>query len=91
MKKKKYSDEKILAVLAEVDAGGATITETCRKHGISEPTFHRWRAEFTGVDKSTLARRRELEAENARLKKLLADTMLANEILKEVNERLGKL
>jgi putative transposase len=89
VKKRKFSDDKILAVLAEVD-GGTSITETCRKHGISEPTFHRWRAEFAGVDKATLVRRRELEEENARLKKLLADTMLANEILKEVNERLGK-
>lgn len=89
MKKKKFSDEKILAVLAEVD-GGATITETCRKHGISEPTLHRWRAEFSGMDRNSLARRRELEQENARLKKLLADTLLANEILKEANERLGK-
>lgn len=90
MKKKKFSDEKILAVLAEVEAG-ATIAETCRKHVISEPTFHRWKAEFAGLDKGSLARKRELEDENRRLKKLLAETLLANEILKEANELLGKL
>ncbi len=89
MKRRKFSDEKILAVLAEVD-GGATITETCRKHGISEPTFHRWRAEFAGMDKAALTKRRELEAENVRLRKLLADALLANEILKEANDRMGK-
>ena len=89
MKKKRFSDEKILLVLGEVD-GGATITETCRKHGISEPTFHRWRAEYAGLDKASLARRRDMEVENARLKKLLADALLANEILKEANARMGK-
>ena len=89
MKRRKFSDEKILAVLAEVD-GGATITETCRKHGISEPTFHRWRAEFAGMVKAALTKRRELEAENVRLRKLLADALLANEILKEANDRMGK-
>lgn len=90
MKKKKFSDEKILAVLAEAETG-ATIVETCRKHGISEPTFHRWKAEFAGLDKASLARKRELEEENARLKKLLAETLLANELLKEANAMLGKL
>ena len=90
MKKKKFSDEKILSILAEVESG-ATIGETCRKHLISEPTFHRWKSEFTGLDKASLARKRELEDENRRLKKLLAETLLANEILKDANERLGKL
>lgn len=89
MKRKKFSDDKIVAVLGEVE-GGATITETCRKHGISEPTFHRWRAEFAGMDKAALAHRRDLEQENARLKKLLAETLLANEILKEANAIMGK-
>lgn len=89
MKTRKFSDDKILSVLAEADAG-ASVTEVCRKHGISEPTFYRWKAEFAGVDRASLARRRELEEENARLKRLLADTMLANSILQEANERLGK-
>ena len=90
MKKRKVNDEETLAVLAEVESGGS-IAEACRKHQISEATYHRRRAEFAGLDRGSLARERELEEENRRLKKLLAETLLANEILEEANELLRKL
>ena len=84
-----HSDEQTLIILKQV-ADGATITETCRKHGISEPTFYRWREKYGGLEKSDLTRLRELEVENARLRRALADTALSLQIQKEAIERLGK-
>jgi putative transposase len=88
-RKSPHSDEQILIILKQV-ADGATITETCRKHGISEPTFYRWREKYGGLEKSDLTRLRELEVENARLRRALADTALSLQIQKEAIERLGK-
>lgn len=90
MARKTYTEEKILSVLKEA-ADGATIGATCRKHGISEPTFYRWREKYQGLEKSDLARLRALEDENARLKRMLADAMLDREIQKEALTKLGKL
>jgi putative transposase len=77
-----YADQ-IIGVLREQEAGGRT-AEVCRKHGISPATFYQWKAKFGGLEVSEARRLRVLEAENARLKKLLADAMLEAAVLKEV-------
>jgi len=86
MRKSKFSEEQIIAILAEQERGMAT-GEVCRRHGISSATFYKWKAKFGGMDVSDARRLKVLETENARLKKLLADTMLDNSILKDL---LGK-
>jgi len=86
MRKSRFNEEKIIAVLAEQERGMGT-AEVCRKHGISQQTFYRWKAKFGGMDVSEARKLKTLEAENARLKKLLADAMLDNAVLKDL---LGK-
>ena len=81
--KKRFTEEQIIAVLKDQEAGGKT-AEVCRRHGISPATFYSWKSKFGGMDVSEARRLRSLEAENARLKKLLAETMLDIAILKEV-------
>jgi putative transposase len=83
MKKSRFSDEQIIAILREQEAGGKT-ADVCRRHGISQPTFYNWKAKFGGMDVSDAKRLRALEDENAKLKKLLAETMLDNAMLKDV-------
>ena len=78
--------EQIIAVLREQEAGAAT-ADVCRRHGISSATFYKWKAKFGGLDVSDAKRLRALEDENAKLKKLLAEAMLDNAILKDVNSR----
>ena len=83
---KRYSTEQIIVKLrqAEIEMGrGVKVPEVCRKLGISEQTFYRWRKRYGGLDRSEVRRLKALEQENARLKKLLADAMLDNAILKE--------
>jgi putative transposase len=83
---KRYSTEQIIVKLreAEIEMGrGVKVLEVCRKLGISEQTFYRWRKRYGGLDRSEVRRLKALEQENARLKKLLADAMLDNAILKE--------
>ena len=86
MRKSRFSEEQIIAVLAEQERGMST-AEVCRRHGISQTTFYKWKARFGGMDVSEARRMKTLEAENAQLKKLLADTMLDNAVLKDL---LGK-
>ena len=86
MKKKRFSEEQIIAVLKEAEAG-AKVAELCRKHGISEPTFYAWKAKFGGMSVSDARRLKQLEEENARLKKLLAEAMLDNAVLKDITAR----
>lgn len=81
--KKRFSEEQIIAILKEAEAG-ATGKEVCRRHGISENTFYRWKSKYGGMDVSEAKRLRELESENARLKKLLAESMLDNAALKDL-------
>ncbi|BDX00719.1 transposase [Maricaulis maris] len=86
MRKSKFSEEQIIAILAEQERGMATV-EVCRRHGVSSATFYKWKAKFGGMDVSDARRLKVLETENTRLKKLLADSMLDNSILKDL---LGK-
>jgi putative transposase len=86
MRKSRYTDEQKIAILRQA-AGGAQIREICRKHGITEQTFYRWRTKLDGLDVSDAKRLRALEDENRRLKKLVADLSLDNAMLKDVAGR----
>jgi putative transposase len=80
--KKRFSEEQIIGFLREAEAG-LPVKELCRKHGFSEASYYLWRSKFGGMTVSEARRLKELEAENARLKKLLAESMLENEITRE--------
>lgn len=80
--KKRFSEEQIIGFLREVDAGVA-IKELCRRHGFSEASYYLWRNKFGGMEVSDAKRLKVLESENARLKKLLAESMLENEVTRE--------
>jgi putative transposase len=80
--KKRFTEEQIIGFLKEVDAG-IPVKELCRKHGFSEASYYLWRSKFGGMSVPEAKRLKELESENARLKKLLAETMLETEIIKE--------
>ena len=86
MRKSKFSEEQIIAIPAEQERGMPT-SEVCRRHGISSATFYKWKAKYGGMDVSDARKLKTLEMENARLKKLLAEQMLDNTILKDL---LGK-
>ena len=83
MKKKRFSEEQIVGVLHEA-AGGTTVKELCRRHGVTETTFYRWRAKYGGLQVSEARRLKTLEDENRRLKRLVADLSLDNAMLKDV-------
>jgi putative transposase len=83
MKRSRFSDEQIIAIVKEQEAGMAT-AEVCRRHGISSATFSKWKAKYGGLEVSEAKRLRSLEEENAKLKRLLADTMLDNAALKDL-------
>ena len=82
MKKSKFSDSQVIEALKRVE-GGLSVPELCRELGISSATFYKWRAKYGGMDTSMMARMKELEAENARLKKMYAEERLKADILKE--------
>jgi putative transposase len=86
MKGSRFSEEQIIGVLREHEAGAKT-EEVCRRHGISNATFYKWKAKYGGLDVSEARRLKSLEDENRRLKKLLAESMLDNAALKDL---LGK-
>lgn len=80
---KKYTAEQIITILREAETSGETVELFCRRKEISTVSYYRWRAKYGGLDAAEARRLRELEQENARLKKLLADTLLANDVLKD--------
>jgi len=86
MKRSRYTEEQIIGILKEQEAG-VPVAELCRKHGMSDATFYNWKSKYGGLDVSEARRLRSLEAENAKLKRLLADAMLDNAALKDL---LGK-
>ncbi|MFI5224689.1 MAG: transposase [Nitrospirales bacterium] len=86
MKRKRFTEEQIIAVLKESEAG-AKNQDLCRKHGITEQTFYRWRSKYGGMQISEAKRLREVETENRKLKQLLAEAHLDNAALKEVLSR----
>ncbi len=86
--KQRFSEEQIVQILREA-AAAPSKAEVCRKHGISEWTYYRWRREYDGMAEAEVRRLRQLEQENARLKRLLADQVLATEALRESLEKRG--
>jgi len=86
MKRSRFSEEQIIGILKEAEAGAAG-KDICRRHGISEQTFYRWKAKFGGMGVSDARRLKQLEAENAKLKKVVADLTLDKEALKELLEK----
>ena len=86
MKRSRFSEEQIIAILKEQESG-VSVADLCRKHGVSDASIYKWKAKFGGLEVSDARRLRALEDENARLKRLLADAMLDNIVLKDL---LGK-
>ena len=83
MKRKRFSEEQIISILKEQDAG-SFVKDIVRRHGVSEQTFYRWKSKFGGMEISEAKRLREMEAENRKLKQLLAESHLDNAALKEL-------
>ena len=86
MKRSRFTEEQIIGILREPEAG-VPVADLCRKHGLSSPTFYKWKAKYGGMDVSEARRLKALEEENAKLKRMLADSMLDNVALKDL---LGK-
>lgn len=87
--KKRFSEEQIIGFLREAEAG-LPVKELCRKHGFSEASYYLWRSKFGGMSVPDAKRLKELEAENGRLKKLLAEQVLENEVIKDVLRKSGE-
>ena len=83
MKRKRFTDEQIIGILNEQELGAKT-ADLCRKHGISDATFYKWKSKYGGIEVAEAKRLKALEAENTKLKKLLADAMLDNAALKDL-------
>lgn len=83
MRASRFTEEQIIAILREQEVGAKTV-DVCRKHGVSSATFYKWKAKYGGLDVSDARRLRLLETENAKLKRLLAEAMLDNAMLKDI-------
>jgi putative transposase len=86
MKKSRYTDSQIMAILKQAEAG-TPVPELCREHGMSSATFYKWRAKYGGMDASLMTRLKELEDENRRLKKMYAEERLKVEIVQEALQK----
>ena len=86
MKRSRFTEEQIIGILREQESGMKT-AEVCRRHGISEATFYKYKSKYGGMEVSDAKRLKVLETENTRLKKLLAETMLDNAMLKDINSK----
>ena len=87
MRKSRFKEEQIIRILRESEVGNQTVSQTARKHGVSEQTIFRWRKKFGGLEVSDAKRLRELERENQQLKKLVAERDLEIDILKDINRK----
>jgi putative transposase len=83
MKRSRFSETQIVAILKEADSG-ITVKDICRKHGISDATYYKWKSKYGGLDASDLKRLRELETENSQLKRMYAELSLENNALKDL-------
>jgi putative transposase len=88
MKKSRFTEAQVVAILREGDSG-VNVSELCRKHGISNATYYKWKSRYGGLDASDLKRLRELESENGELKRMYADLSLENNGLKALIEKKG--
>ena len=86
MRKTRFAEFQIVKILKAAE-GGRAVTDICREHGLSSATYYKWKAKYGGLEVSEARRLRSLEDENRRLKKLLAETMLDNAILKDINSK----
>jgi putative transposase len=86
MKRSRFTEQQIFAVLNEADAGGS-VKEVCRRHGVSTATYYKWKSKYGGLQPSELKRMKDLEQENSRLKQLYAETALENKALKDLLHR----
>ncbi len=82
--KKRFTEEQIVALLREAESGDKTIAELARQHGVSEPTFYGWRRKYGGMEQAEVRRLRDLERENARLKRLLAERDVEIDVIKDL-------
>ena len=86
MKRKQYSEEQIITILKEAESG-ATVADVIRKHGIADGTYYRWKAKYGGMEVSDAKRLKQMEEENRRLKRIVADQALDIQMLKDVNSK----
>ena len=86
MKRKVYTEEKIISILKEADAG-LKVSEVCRKHGISDATYYNWKSKYGGMSASELKRMKDMEAELSQLKRMYADLALENRAMKDLIEK----
>jgi putative transposase len=86
VKKSRFSEEKIISIIREADAG-VKVIDLCRKHGMSDASFYKWKAKYGGLDVSQLRRLKDLESENSRLKRMYAELSLTHQALQDAVEK----